>query len=139
LREQRTAMGQTQSEPEPASHEDAEPFPGSSEGKAYTPVTEEVDWWKPEAPSSATSFKALYEGPSSHLSLPGVGQHSTVICGVGLKLAALSEGRIVVDSVLPASPAARSMRLHAGDEIFAVDGLFITSQPLHIAISALFG
>ena len=130
-------MGQTQSEPEPASHEDAEPFPGSSEGKAYTPVTEEVDWWKPEAPSSATSFKALYEGPSSHLSLPGVGQHSTVICGVGLKLAALSEGRIVVDSVLPASPAARSMRLHAGDEIFAVDGLFITS--LHIAISALFG
>jgi hypothetical protein len=30
-------------------------------GQAYTPVTEEVTWWTPEAPTSATSCKSLYE------------------------------------------------------------------------------
>jgi hypothetical protein len=36
-------------------------FVHSYAGQAYTPVTEEVSWWKPEAYTSASSFKSLYE------------------------------------------------------------------------------
>ena len=69
-----------------------------------------------------------YEFPDGHVSLFGQGAaelqplfQNAISGGLGMTLAQLDDGRVIVDYVLPDGPA-ETARIQTGDEIVAIDG-----------------